>query len=264
MPTETHDLRLTHFSTGSADYAAHRPTYPHALVDELACISPGHRLALDVGCGTGQLSVLLADRFDHVIATDASAAQIDNAQRRDRVTYRTALAQDSGLPDASVDLITVAQAAHWLDLDVFYAEVRRIARPNAAIALITYGVLHIDGPAEQIVQHFYRDTLAPYWPAERRHVEDGYRSLPFPFHETQPPDLAITLSWTLDDLLGYIRTWSATKTATRALDPDPVARLAHELRTEWGDPDTRRGVTWPLSLRVGHVQPSNGTESRTR
>src|SRR5690606_2582982 len=115
-----------HFSSGSADYAAYRPTYPVALVDELAKISPGTRRALDCGCGTGQLSVLLAARFGEVLATDASAAQIAKASPRQGVTYRVALAQDSGLPDASVDLVTVAQAAHWLDLESFYAEVRRV------------------------------------------------------------------------------------------------------------------------------------------
>jgi SAM-dependent methyltransferase len=243
-----------HFSSGSANYAAHRPTYPIALVDELATASPGHGLALDCGCGTGQLSVLLAERFDRVVATDASAAQVEKAQPHERVTYRAALAEDSGLADASVDLVTVAQAAHWLDLDKFYDEVRRIARPNAAVALITYGVLHVDGPVDPLVQRFYYETIGPYWPAERRHVEEGYRSLPFPFPERQLPSLAIEVSWSLEDLLGYIDTWSAVKAAEKALGTNPVVDLAAELREAWGDQQVRRKVTWPLSLRVGNVQ----------
>src|SRR5690606_7834750 len=117
-----------HFSSGSADYAAYRPTYPVALVQELARISPATRLALDCGCGTGQLSVLLADHFAEVLAIDASPTQIANATPHRGVTYRVSLAENSGLPDASVDLVTVAQAAHWLDLESFYAEVRRVAR----------------------------------------------------------------------------------------------------------------------------------------
>src|SRR5687768_2271501 len=190
-----------HFSSGSDNYAAHRPTYPITLVDELASISPSQRRAFDCGCGTGQLSVLLAERFEEVVATDASAAQIEKAQPHDRVTYRTALAEDSGLPDASVDLITVAQAAHWLDLEKFYAEACRVARPGAAIALITYGVLHVDGAMDRRVQRFYHETIGPYWPAERRHVEDGYRSLMFPFKETRLSPLAIEVWWALDDLV---------------------------------------------------------------
>lgn len=176
-----------HFSSGSGDYAIYRPTYPMGLVDELVKISPGTGRALDCGCGTGQLSVLLAERFGEVIATDASASQIASAQAHERVVYRTALAEESGLPDASVDLITVAQAVHWLDLDKFYAEVRRVARPQAAVALISYGVLRVEGAVDREVQRFYYETIGPYWPAERRHVEEGYRSLPFPFQEVSLP-----------------------------------------------------------------------------
>lgn len=243
-----------HFSSGSADYAAHRPSYPPRLAAELARLSPGRARALDCGCGTGQLSVLLAGHFDEVVATDASAAQIGKAQAHPRVRYRTALAQDSGLPDASVDLITVAQAAHWLDLDAFYAEVRRVARPQAAVALVTYGVPHIEGAVDETLQHFYRDVIGPYWPAERRHVEDGYRSLPFPFPEVALPAMAIELHWGLGDLIGYVNTWSAVKAAAKALGDAPVAALAASLRRDWGDPALRRRVAWPLSARVGHVQ----------
>jgi 2-polyprenyl-3-methyl-5-hydroxy-6-metoxy-1,4-benzoquinol methylase len=77
-----------HFSTRSAEYAAYRPTYPRALVDFLADAAPGTELALDCGCGTGQLSVLLAERFARVVATDASAKQIENAEPRQNLEYR--------------------------------------------------------------------------------------------------------------------------------------------------------------------------------
>lgn len=243
-----------HFTTGAADYAAYRPGYPVELVNALAALAPGHRRALDCGCGTGQLSVLLADRFDEVVATDASAAQIEQAEAHPRVIYRTAPAEASGLPEHSVDLVTVAQAAHWLDLDRFYAEVRRVGRPGAAIALITYGVLHVEGPADPLVQHFYNDVIGPYWPPERRHVEDGYRHLAFPFREVAMPALAMEASWTLDELLGYFGTWSAVRAAHKALGTDPVAAFADELRQAWGDARLRRKVSWPLSLRAGLLE----------
>lgn len=242
-----------HFSQGSAGYAAHRPVYPARLVDELAAISPGQSQALDCGCGNGQLSVLLAQRFERVEATDASTAQIAEAQPHPHVHYRTALAENSRLAHASVDLITVAQAAHWLDLDAFYAEVRRVARPNAVLALITYGLWHVEGDVDPIVQHFYKETIAPYWPPERRHVEEGYRTLPFPFRETTLPPLTIDVAWRLEDVIGYVSTWSAVKAARKALGTDPVEAFARELSAIWGDPETRRQVTWPLSLRVGYV-----------
>lgn len=242
-----------HFSNGSAGYAAYRPSYPLALVDALAGVSPGLQRALDCGCGSGQLSVLLAERFEQVVATDASAAQIENAQPREGVIYRRALAQDSGLPDASVDLITVAQAAHWLDLDAFYAEARRVAKPRAAIALVTYGMLNVEGAVDGAVQHFYHDVVGPYWPPERRHVEEGYRGLPFPFEPVELPPLAMQAHWRLEDFIGYVGTWSAVKAAEKALGRNPMPAFAAALRKEWGDPGLRRRVSWPLSVRAGRI-----------
>jgi SAM-dependent methyltransferase len=243
-----------HFSSNTAGYATHRPTYPPNLITFLADISPAHDLALDVACGTGQLSVGLADRFTQVVATDASAQQIASATPHERISYHAAPAEQSGLPDASADLITVAQAAHWLDLDVFYAEARRVARPQAIIALITYGVLHVEGDAaDAATQHFYHDVIGPYWPPERKHVEDGYSALPFPFEPVATPALAITRSWVLDDLIGYIDTWSAVRAAEKAVGRAPIERFRTDLARAWGDPTQPRQISWPLSLRVGRI-----------
>lgn len=242
-----------HFSSGSEDYAAYRPVYPMALVDALAERSPGRKLALDCGCGTGQLSTRLAERFDAVVATDASAAQIAKAEPHDRVTYRVALAEESGLANASADLITVAQAAHWLDLEPFYAEVRRVARPGGAVALISYGMLSVDPEIDAIVDHFYEHIVGPYWPPERRLVEEGYRSLPFPFQERDFPEMAMEALWRLDGLLGYLRTWSAAKAFQRDRGFDPVTELEPDLRAVWGEAEAARRIVWPLSLRVGNV-----------
>jgi SAM-dependent methyltransferase len=248
-----------HFSRDAAGYAAHRPTYPAALVDFLAEAAPGRDLALDCACGTGQLSVPLGARFGRVVATDASAQQITQALQHPAVTYRIAPAECSGLPDASADLITVAQAAHWLDLEAFYAEVRRVARPRAILALISYGVLEVaDARADAVVRDFYRDVLGPHWPPERRHVEDGYRVLAFPFAEIPfaeipAPALSIEVAWGLDDLIGYTETWSAVRAAERALGRGPITAFRAALAEAWGDPGERRGVRWPLSLRVGRL-----------
>jgi ubiquinone/menaquinone biosynthesis C-methylase UbiE len=168
-----------HFSTRSADYAIYRPTYPRALVDYLAGLCAAHDVALDVGCGSGQLSVLLAERFAQVIATDASAQQIEKAAAHERVDYRVAPAENSGLPDRTADLVTAAQAAHWFDLPAFYAEARRVGKPGAILALVTYGVLQADPDIDPTIQHFYENVVGPYWPPERYLVEEGYRSFDF-------------------------------------------------------------------------------------
>lgn len=243
-----------HFSKGSGNYATYRPSYPLDLVNELAYLCPTQNRVLDCGCGTGQLSVLLAEIFEEVIATDASSAQIAKAKKKDSVIYRTALAEQSGLADESVDLITVAQAAHWLDLDKFYKEVERIARPNGILALITYGVLHVEGAIDTLIQQFYYQTIGPYWPAERQHVEDGYRSLPFPFTEIKVPTVNMQEFWSLDELIGYFNTWSAVKEAENVLGFNPVDQLRIVLLPEWGSPESKKKIAWPLSIRAGKVK----------
>ncbi|WP_132252372.1 class I SAM-dependent methyltransferase [Methylobacterium segetis] len=238
-----------HFSTGSANYAAHRPTYPVALVEHLSSLTLRHEKALDCGCGTGQLSTLLAARYGEVVATDASAAQIAAASPHPRVRYKVAPAEASGLPASSVDLVTVAQAAHWFDLPRFYAEVRRVVRPGGVLSLISYGVLEIEGAAGAVVQHFYGAVLKPYWPPERRHVEEGYAGLPFPFAEMPAPALAIVASWTLADLIGYVETWSAVRAAERDRGRAPLIAVREALAESWGEPELRRDVRWRLSAR---------------
>jgi SAM-dependent methyltransferase len=242
-----------HFSARSADYAAYRPTYPQAVADCLASLFESPDAALDVGCGTGQLSVLLATRFHRVIATDASPQQIDNAEPHERVDYRVAPAERSGLPDASVDLVTAAQAAHWFDLPAFYAEVRRIGRPGAILALISYGVVQADSEVNPVIQHFYKEVVGPYWPPERRHVEDGYRSFAFPFEEFTPPPLAIEVNWRAADMIGYADTWSAVRGAEKILGREPIETFQRELLKSWGDPGHVRTIRFPLSFRIGRI-----------
>lgn len=240
-----------HFSTRSADYAAYRPAYPAALVDALANLCPATETALDVGCGTGQLAVLLAARFRAVIATDASAQQIAQAVPQERVSYRVAPADASGLPDRSVDLLTAAQAAHWFDLPPFYAEARRVLRPGGILALVTYGIMRADAALDPVIGRFYRDVIGPYWPPERRHVEEGYSAFSFPFEEIALPPLAIEVRWSRDELLGYVDTWSAVKAAEKTLGRAPVEAFRTEVAAVWPEADERRLIRFPLSGRVG-------------
>ncbi len=242
-----------HFSGRAAGYAAHRPVYPPALADFLAGAAPARELAWDAGCGSGQLSVVLAGRFARVIATDASAEQLAVAPPHPRITYRRAPAEVSGLPDGVADLAVAAQAAHWFDLPVYYAEVRRVARPGAIVALVTYGNMIVDDAVDPVIGRFYAQVLGRYWAPGRRHVEDGYRSLPFPFDECASPALEISARWALPHVLGYVGTWSAVRALEQTEGPAPLAAFAHDLARVWGPEETVRAVRWPLSLRVGRV-----------
>jgi SAM-dependent methyltransferase len=241
-----------HFSTHAAAYAAHRPSYPPSLIDYLADLAGDHRLAVDCACGNGQLSVLLAARFRRVIGTDASADQIRHAAPYPRVKYRTAPAEHTGLPAGIASLITVAQAAHWLDLPLFYAEALRIAQPHAPVALITYGVIETDDDVGRIVRRFYDDTLETFGPPERRHVATAYRDLPFPFDEVEAPMFRIEATWPLTRLIDYIETWSVVRKIEGRVGRGPIDKLRRELQDAWAARD-ERPVHWPLSMRVGFV-----------
>ncbi len=244
-----------HFAPVAASYAGFRPTYPEPLFTWLAQVTPGQDLAWDCAAGSGQASRDLARYFVRVVATDASRAQIEAAEPHSGIEFRVAAAEASGLPDTSVDLITVAQALHWFDLDRFYAEARRVLKPSGVLAVWTYGVLALEG--EEInacVQTFYHETVGPYWPPERRHVESGYHTLPFPFAEMPSPRFNMEILWSLSELLGYFRSWSATGRYIAERGTDPVDILAEKLAPLWGGSDDLRRVTWPLSLRVGRSQ----------
>jgi len=243
-----------HFSAVAGRYADFRPHYPQQLFDYLTELAPGRSLVWDCAAGTGQATIDLARRFDRVIATDASAQQIAAAKPVARVEYRVATAEQSGLPDNCADLVTVAQALHWFDHTKFYAEVRRVLRPSGVLAVWAYGINTVEGNAiNAMVQDFYSNVVGPYWPPERKLVEEGYRTLPFPFTEVQSPDIEMHARWTLEQLIGYFSTWSATNRFIKARGEDPLKPLAESLRRAWGSEETSRIVTWPLSLRVGRA-----------
>ena len=129
-----------HFSRISAGYAAYRPGYPEALFDAVARAAPARRLAWDCATGTGQAAVGLAGRFQRVIATDASRRQVRDGVPHPRVRYAATEAERSALRTRSADLVTVAQALHWLDLEPFYAEVRRVLVPGGRVVFVDHVV----------------------------------------------------------------------------------------------------------------------------
>jgi SAM-dependent methyltransferase len=241
-----------HFSSVAEAYATARPIYPPALFDHLVDLAPSRAHAWDCAAGNGQATLALAERFAHVTATDASAAQLAQAPRHPGVTYRVGLAQESGLPDASVDLVTVAQALHWLDLSGFYQEVGRVLVADGILAVWCYGLQQLgDDRVDEPLARFYGSVVGPYWAPERALVETGYRTVPFPFEELEAPTLEMAHEWRLSELLAYLRTWSATAAFVKARGFDPVSELADELAPAWGAGDRRRRVRWPLSLRIG-------------
>src|SRR5215813_9786127 len=164
-----------HFSVVSKRYASFRPHYPVALFDYLSTLTPPNATVWDCAAGSGQATLDLVARFGRVVATDASQEQIASAPRRDNIEYRVALAEQSGLPDQCIDLITVAQALYWFDLDVFFHEVRRVLKPGGLLSVWVYAKSQMEGDVvNRIVQDFYSNVVGPYWPPERMLTETGY------------------------------------------------------------------------------------------
>lgn len=242
-----------HFSSGSEGYAAYRPDYPAALFAWLSSLCAERRLAWDCATGSGQAARGLAAHFPRVVASDASAEQVRHATPHPGADYRVATAEASGLAERSVDLVTVAQAAHWFDLPRFYAEVARVLKPAGVVAVWGYGRIVLPGAMDAPLRYFYAETVGPYWPAERALIDDAYRGLDFPFVEIPPPAFAIEVAWTLPRLIDYLSTWSAVKRFQTAQGRGPLPALNAELAPLWGDANAAMTLRWPLFLRVGRV-----------
>ncbi|HET6724573.1 MAG TPA: class I SAM-dependent methyltransferase [Gammaproteobacteria bacterium] len=247
MPAEFKD----HFSGHARAYAQYRPRYPFALYEFLAATSPDTTCAWDCATGNGQVAVGLSSLFDRVIASDASEQQIAAAEPRENIDYRVARADASGLPAQSVSLVTVGQALHWFDIDAFYAEVRRVLKPRGLLAVWSYALAYVDPAVDRVVKYLIDDLTGPWWPPERKHVDNGYVNLPFPFEPIEAPAFDMRLDWNCTQLVNYLRTWSGVQRYLKDTGRDPVGEVETELRAAWGDPDTVRSVSWPLKVRIG-------------
>lgn len=241
------------FSRQAATYAAARPRYPDALYEAILAVTPDRSVAWDCATGNGQVAVDLARYFGRVIATDASVEQIRHALPAPNVEYRVATAEASGLPEAAVQLVTVGQALHWLDHERFYEEVRRVTVPEGVFAAWTYGYCHAGEDVEQLIREFEDGLLGPYWDPRRRWVDEGYRTIPFPFDEFLMPAMELRVEWSLSQLGGYLSSWSAVAKYRQAHGIDPVPPLLEQMIKHWGAPEATRVIVWPLSVRVGRV-----------
>jgi SAM-dependent methyltransferase len=242
------------FSTVAREYANFRPGYPPELFAWLARISPAREAVWDCGCGSGQASTALAEHFSVVYATDVAPEQIGAAKAHARVRYAVAPAERSGLAGQSADLVTVAQALHWFDVTAFYAEAVRVARPGALLAVWNYPRPRFVEPTlDERFLKFYSEVVGPYWPPERRHIEAGYRTLPFPFEEIAAPEFRLELQWNLEQVAGYVSSWSATARYRKALGTDPVPLLGEWLAAVWPAEGASVPIRMPIGLRVGKL-----------
>jgi Methyltransferase domain len=250
MPTARYSKDL--FSHHSKEYAAFRPTYPKALYDFIFSHVKKFDVAWDCATGNGQAARELAAHFKIVYATDISVKQIENADRQGNIIYSVGQAEKTSFADNSFDLITVAQAIHWIDFDLFYPEVNRVAKPNAVLAGWGYGLLSIDPIIDEVLTDFYVKVVGPYWDRERKLIDEKYETIPFPFEEVKSSAFTFSFGWTLDELQGYLGTWSAVQKFLKANRFNPVDKFIEDIRPYWKK--EKQAVRFPLFLRLGIVR----------
>jgi SAM-dependent methyltransferase len=251
-----------HFSSHARAYRSSRPCYPAELFAWLATHAPATGLAVDLGCGNGQASCGLAEHFAQVIALDPSGAQIAQAAVHPRIAYAVAAAEETGLPSASADAVLAAQSFHWFDHQRFFPELRRIARPQGLFAAVSYCECTVTAAVDMVIHELYHDVLAGCWPAERRHVEDRYRALPFPLDEIRAPEFPLVVHWDLAQLRAYLGSWSALQAWQRQRGSDPLLLIDDALAQAWGEPARPREVHWSLAVRAGILHGGVGGDGR--
>jgi len=238
------------FSTQSALYAKFRPKYPKELYDFIFSNVENFGSAWDAGTGSGQVASELSNRFEDVIATDSSEQQLRKADKRANIIYRLESAESTEITDHTIDLVTVAQAIHWFDFDLFFKEVKRVLKPGGAIAIIGYGIFTSNPAVDTIVDHFYSVTIDKYWDPNRKYVDEGYKGIPFPFQQIEAPEFKMEFQWTAAELIGYLRSWSAVQAYKNENGKDPVEAIIPELNAAMPG---KVNIRFPLLFKLGTV-----------
>lgn len=246
------------FSKHAEVYVKFRPTYPKKLFEFLQGLTGEHKLAWDCGTGNGQSAIKLTDYYGKVYATDPSQEQIKNAIHHERIVYKIESAENPrSIADNSVDLITVAQAIHWFDFDKFYGQVKRVLKTKGIIAVWAYGIPMINEELDSIIKDFHDNIVGEFWLPENKMIENEYSTIPFPFDEIKTPDFFIQKKVTISEIIGHLRTWSATQKYIDKHNENPLEPLALKLKEQWKDIETEKEIKWKLILKVGKMSADN-------
>lgn len=238
------------FSSHATQYAAFRPTYPKELYAYLFSQVKNFDSVWDAGTGNGQVARDLSKKFKNVFATDISSKQIENAVCAENIFYSVA-AETTSFPEKSFDLVCVAQAIHWFDREKFYNEVKRVAKRRALLAIWGYGLLNVDERIDPIIKEFYKNIVGPYWDKERRLIDEEYQTIAFPFDEIKAPPFSFSFEWSLEELHGYLTTWSAVQKFMKEKNYNPVDHLVEKIKPHWHT--AKLTVDFPLFARIGTV-----------
>ena len=242
-----------YFSDQAKLYATFRPDYPKELYEFIFHHLLHKKIAWDCATGSGQVAQHLSRHFEKVYATDISHQQLESAHRADNIFYSVSPAEKTSFQDDQFDLITVGQALHWFNLEKFYAEVKRVAKNNSLLAAWGYNICTVNKDIDSLFLDFYHNVVGPYWDSARRHVENEYAQLSFPFNAIPSPEFVIRVQWTIDQFTGYVTTWSATQKYIKIKQTSPVPLLKERLKGLW-DPEEKKIINFPVFLKLGIIQ----------
>ncbi|XP_030614382.1 putative methyltransferase DDB_G0268948 [Archocentrus centrarchus] len=198
-------------------------------------------LAVDVGCGSGQGTLLLAKHFVSVVGTDVSPAQLEEAlqhAKESNITYRQCVAEELPFADSSVDLVTAMSAFHWFDRPRFLREVHRVLKPHGCLALLNYTIdMELSYPdcclhsLNQVCKEFYA-ALHPY---RSPHLgvssidlyREAYETIPYPDKEWQEC-VWDRLTMPLSSYMGLVESFSSYQALLRD-DPQKATKLSQDI-----------------------------------
>lgn len=242
------------FGERAGAYAEFRPDYPTELFDWLTANCAEHQRALDIACGSGQASVPLGARFAEVLSCDTSLPLLSAGHFPPWAQRIVCDARQLPLTDDCLDLIVVAQALHWFAGSDFFSEVSRTLRPGGLFCAWCYGLAQISPRIDELTTYLHSSLVAAYWPSGRASVDLGYSDIVLPLPPLPAPPQQIRLSWSLNQLLGYLGTWSAVRTCEKLTGCNPLESLRAELTSAWGDAEQPRDICWKLHVIAGRNQ----------
>ncbi len=241
------------FSQQSTFYAKYRPTYPQQLFDYIISFTKEQNAAWDCATGNGQAAAALAEKFTRVEATDISKAQLKQAIKKPNINYSIA-SEETNFDDNSFDLITVAQAYHWLNWEKFHDEATRVGKNDAVVAIWAYSFFNCDDEGLNLLtRKFYFDIVGPYWDPERKYVDEEYKTVEFNFQPLSTRDFEITVNWDRDDLKGYLTSWSSVQNFIKQNNVSPLTLIEDELQKVWEGKNTI-SFRFPIFLKIGRIE----------
>lgn len=238
------------FSAQAELYAKYRPHYPNELYEFIFEHVHVFDKAWDCATGNGQVASVLSHRFDKVFGTDISQQQLSEAATQPNIEYRIGSAESSGLEE-KVDLITVAQAIHWFKIEGFYQEVKRLAKPHTVLAYWGYELMTINETVDPLILHFYNNTLDGFWDPERKFLENAYKDINVPLHDVKRKLFTYQVDWSIDQLTGYLSSWSSVQKYIKKHHINPVDSLRKEIKPLWKDKLT---ISFPIFLTIGCIR----------